>query len=204
MDANGGGWTLVLKVDGNAPTFAYDSALWTSREPLNADSADLSPTEAKLEGFASIPFSEVRIAMTDPTDGATRSAILRTPLSATSLRDVFEGPPIATSLGAVGWRSLVASPSVQANLACEGFNQIGTVVELSYAVRLGALFNNETDCGTPDSRIGIGGRQDTTIARWGIAPCPAQVANTAGNAAMCSDVIPPCADLRVFAYVFVR
>lgn len=35
MTTNGGGWTLVMKVDGTKTTFDYDAAYWTNTATLN-------------------------------------------------------------------------------------------------------------------------------------------------------------------------
>jgi hypothetical protein len=200
MEADGGGWTLVLKMDGNQPTFGYDSPLWTSDVLLNESSASLAVEEAKLAGFVSLPFTEARIVAAE-SDGESRSLVVPLRMTAPSLRDVFRGPAIPTSLGVAAWSSLMAAPLLEPNPVCEGFNQVGTS-SLGYAVRLGLLANNEADCSTPDSRIGLGGRQDTTIARCGQPACLEQVGNTAGNAATC--LVPACVDVRIFAYLFVR
>lgn len=40
MENDGGGWTLVLKADGNEETFVYDSSLRTDTSLLNTSSAD--------------------------------------------------------------------------------------------------------------------------------------------------------------------
>ena len=36
MKTKGGGWTMVLTIDGRKGTFAYDSPLWTNKKTLNA------------------------------------------------------------------------------------------------------------------------------------------------------------------------
>jgi hypothetical protein len=197
MSADGGGWALVLKADGDSPTFGYDSPLWTDTNTLAPGSADLSLTEAKLAGFHTMPFTLVRV-MLEARGGAFRSVIV--PHTGTSLRDVFAGDTVFTSVGAGAWSSLMVSPSLQLDHSCEGFNI--TSQTWNHWVRIGIAGNNERDCGTTDSRIGIGGRQDTSMSRCGGPPCPGQENNTVGNAAMC--VAGDCVDQRTWGFLFVR
>ena len=64
MVSDGGGWTLLMKLDGNTNQFVYDSALWTDQNALNPNLPDLDVKEAKLASFWSVPFTELRVGMT--------------------------------------------------------------------------------------------------------------------------------------------
>jgi hypothetical protein len=108
---NGGGWTLLLKMDGASTRLEYASPLWTNADTYNADKPQLDVVEAKLAGFSTMPVSSIRIGMLDL---GTRRWIVA-PVSAPSLQALFSGPYVATSLGRAAWRSLVASPSTQKN-----------------------------------------------------------------------------------------
>jgi hypothetical protein len=180
--ANGGGWTLVLKVDGNSNRFAYDGALWLNGDTYNGDKPSLDTTEAKLGGFGSMPVAEARIGMLD--GGRTRWVVV--PVAAPSLLELCKGAYSKTSLGRDAWRGLVASPSTQANCNREGFNAL--VDDAGAGLRIGMLFNNENDCATPDSFIGIG----------------SSFGNTAGNFARATVADNGGRDTRVFAYVMIR
>ncbi|KAK2558375.1 putative skeletal organic matrix protein 5 [Acropora cervicornis] len=50
----GGGWTLVMKIDGAKTTFSYDSDLWTNKVPLNQSSGksgfDYDETKCQVSG----------------------------------------------------------------------------------------------------------------------------------------------------------
>jgi hypothetical protein len=148
--AAGGGWTLVLKDDGATDVFRYDSPLWTNADTYAAGSPDLDTTPAKLAGYAAMPLTELRVGMVD--QGATRWTSI--PLVASSLREVLAGAAVTTSVGRAAWRSLLAQPSTQLNCNREGFNQVSDTG--NDRVRIGILFNNEADCFTIDSFIGIG------------------------------------------------
>lgn len=182
--ANGGGWTLVLKVDGASKRFVFEDPLWLNADTYNGDKPKLDTVEAKLGGFASMPVTEARLGMVD--GGTSRWVVV--PATAPSLLDLFEGAYAKTSLGRDAWRGLVASPSTQANCNREGFN--AQADDAGAAVRLGILFNNENDCVSPDSFIGVG-----ASSRFG---------NTAGNFAMPTSADDGSRDTKVFAYIMIR
>ena len=189
MADDGGGWTLALKADGSLTTFLYDSALWSNAATLNPSSTNLDPVEAKFDSFALVPFTSVRLAL---VDGASRAVVI--PFhAADSLLAVFApGAFDATSIGRAGWTGLMASPSLQPNCNREGFNNTASTY---MSVRLGIFGNNEDECVSPDSRIGIGGQRDA---------CAASGAdNTVGNATSCGGDNGD-RDTRVFGYLFVR
>jgi hypothetical protein len=182
-NANGGGWTLALKVDGASRRFAFDDALWLNGETYNGDKPNLDTVEAKLGGFASMPLAEVRVGI---VDGATTRWLVL-PGAAPSLRELFAGGYVKTSLGRDAWRALVTSPSTQANCNREGFDAVSDDAGTG-AVRLGILFNNEPDCASPDSYIGVG----------------ASFGSTAGNFAKATSADNGGRDTKVFAYLMLR
>jgi hypothetical protein len=151
MTNGGGGWTLLMKIDGTKTTFSYASAYWTS-------SATYQPTqpaydtvnETKLYGFNSMPLNAMRIGMYDPTDTKTRW--LDIPRVNGSLAELFAGGFQATSLGRTAWEGLLSNPSLQPNCNLEGFNSAAAGTR----ARIGIVANQENDCNSPDSRIGIG------------------------------------------------
>jgi hypothetical protein len=182
-NANGGGWTLLMKVDGASKRFVHGDPLWLNAATYNGDQPNLDTTEAKLAGFASLPVAAVRLGMVDA--GTTRWVVA--PVTAPSLMALFVRGSTVTSLGRDAWRGLVASPSTQNNCNREGFNvQDDSAV---HAIRLGILFNNEPDCTSPDSFIGIG----TNSA-----------AVTAGNFADMTSADHGPRETKVIAYVMIR
>jgi hypothetical protein len=195
MVEDGGGWTLILKADGNQRTFEYDSPLWTTTATLGSDPPDLSPVEAKLVGFNNLPFTEMRLGM---TDGAITRWVVISARGASMLNVLSRGF-VATSAGRSAWYGLLASASLQPNCNLEGFN-----IEIRpwALARIGIVGNNENECSTPDSRLGFG------IGRPNIDICNSadQAATTVGNVATDG----PCGadngfrNTRAFGYVFVR
>ncbi len=150
-----GGWTLVMKINGNNTTFAYGAALWTDTNTLAAASTDLSQTEAKFASALTTPFTEMKAAM---IDGAQTRTITFSTGTKGSLRAALTGAAATasnTSAGPAAWKSLVASPQLQPNCNREGLN----VAAAGWSVRVGIISNEQNDCNTPDSFIGFGSNQ---------------------------------------------
>ena len=150
MTYDGGGWTLVLSIDGRKPTFAYDSPLWTNRQTLNAKLDKKTPYEAKTKGFYRIPFDAINLVT---WDGGKLWRNLKIDHSARSLYHLFKGNKYQpTKVGREAWKRLVKGGSLQARCNREGFNVYNPLMR----VRIGIVANQENDCVTPDSRIGFG------------------------------------------------
>lgn len=150
----GGGWTLALKADGSKPTFAYDAPIWQDALILAPGSPDLDRVEAKLETFNAVPFTELRVGLESPV-GSNTIMWLVLPVAASRLRDLFAAPTATpTAVGRDAWKSLLGtSASLQPNCNLEGIN----ISASAQRMRVGILANNELDCASPDSRLGIGG-----------------------------------------------
>jgi hypothetical protein len=183
MVLDGGGWTLLLKVDGTKPTFLNDSPLWENGETLEPQSADLDRTEAKLAGFASMPFVYLRVGMLQ--NEAVHWLIL--PLAAESLRGLMTSGYHATNVGRSAWERLPSRGSLQLNCNREGIN----VATPEASVRIGIVANNQNDCSTCNSWIGFGAEGETTGER----AC-GNVAATATDNGQRDDAL--------FGYVMVR
>jgi hypothetical protein len=197
MDHEGGGWTLVMKVNGNLTTFYYGSAYWTNTDTYNPDYPDFDENEAKLASFSTVPFTSVMIGM---KDGGTVRYLSFTH-SAPSLYSVIsQDTYIGTSLGREAWKGLMANGSLQPHCNLEGFNPLNSCAWNTdpqggvARVRIGIISNQENDCCSPDSRIGVGG---------GGSYCGQDWTNSAGNEATCS---PDNGDrhTKAFGYVYVR
>ena len=192
MVFDGGGFTLVLKVDGTKKTFKYDAPIWTSEQPLNEAAADLDEQEAKLRSFTSVTFVDVLVGM---LDAGTRRW-LKVPFASTSMFAAMQGAlwPVDDKrerVGRVAWESLLGSGSLQVNCNIEGLN-VATAGGVS--VRIGIVGNNEDHCDSNDSWIGIGGSGTT---------CGARGTLVAGDMAGC-DADNGDRQTRTFAYVLVR
>ncbi|XP_032232800.1 uncharacterized protein LOC5508095 [Nematostella vectensis] len=142
-----GGWTLVMKTDGNKDTFRYDSTLWTNKDEFNpeAGKTGLDKNETKLSFYWSHSFQEVCLGLRVGED----LRWLNLKYSRSSLYDVISMTSrTPTTAGRDAWLRLMANSSFQDNCNLEGFN--------NRRVRIGIRGNNENECASPDSYIGIG------------------------------------------------
>lgn len=193
MSADGGGWTLLMKLDGNNATFSYQAALWTDDTTLNPNSPDLDLTEAKLLGFSAMAVTDMRVGM--EVAGTSRWLVIPSSASdvlpAASLKAIFETNTYApTTLGRAAWASLLPATALQPNCNQEGFNAAAGV---DSSARIGLLGNEWMDCYNPDSRIGLGTSG---------SGCGSDDSNSCGNEAQCNGTMT--ASTKAFGYVMVR
>jgi hypothetical protein len=190
---DGGGWTLAMKVDGRLSTFNYDAVLWTDAALHAPDKPGFDHEEAKLQTFNAIAFTELRVGLEYPIDsGVIRHIVV--PLAGAHMRELFGGNTMhATQLGRDAWKGLVgAAASLQPFCNLEGAN----IYHAQTRVRLGIISNEQEDCGTPDSRIGVGGA--------GLPVCdPVPDVQTAGNSS-CYGGDNGDVELAAFAWVYAR
>jgi len=195
MVTDGGGWTLAMKVDGTKGTFPYDAALWTNNTTYQPNFPDLDRNEAKLQTFDTVAFTDILIGFESPilVNGPLQLTTLKLTITRPSLLNLFQGAYVATALGRNAWKALIAGSSLQANCNREGFNA-NPVGGGNARARIGISSNQENDCNTPDSYLGIG--------TFG-APCGPAPERAAGNVAGCA---PDNGDknLPAFAVVYVR
>ncbi|MBN2800350.1 MAG: hypothetical protein JXX28_14515 [Deltaproteobacteria bacterium] len=191
METEGGGWTLALKADGTSATFAYDSSYWTDDVLLNESWADMEHMEAKYESFVTLPFAEVLLGMEYPvTDSSLEPNWLTVDQYGDSLMELFGSEVfVPTSLGRAAWKAWMPGSSLQSNCNAEGFNVSPSTLVGPAQVRIGILGNQEANCETPDSRIGIGGGTGTY--------CSMPANHTVGNVARCT---PDNGDLTWYAW----
>jgi hypothetical protein len=183
MVLDGGGWTLVLKVDGTQSTFDHDAPIWEDATTLHPESPDLDDTEAKLGGYATMPFGYLRVGMVQ--NQATHWLIL--PLEGASMAAVMTSGFHATNVGRSAWERLPSRGSLQTNCNREGIN-----VETAQAnVRIGIVANNQNDCTTCNSVIGFGAEGNSV----GDVAC-GNVADTSPDNGTRDDAL--------FGYVMVR
>lgn len=183
MSSAGGGWTLALKVAPDAADFAYDGKAWADAAPLAADKAGKEASTARLWSYGGLAVQQVLVRLV--VGGVAREVVV--PLPGASLHALLGGKDATeTSLGAPAWRTLVPKPGLQPSCQLEG----ALAGAGGARVRLGVVGNNENDCKTSDSWIGVGGSP-------GICGGTGLVA---GNVA-CHGA---SAKTGAFAYVFVR
>ena len=145
MHGDGGGWTLAMKIDGSDTQFAYGGDPWTKAMAFGA----ASDKSAVLPSAWTLPVTAVRVGV---WNGA-QWRWLTLPVQAPSLQSLFiDGKTIVTQAGMAAWEALLADGSLQPHCQLEGFN----VVTNSTSLRIGIAGNNENDCDTVDSWIGIG------------------------------------------------
>lgn len=187
LTSAGGGWTLAAKVDGGKDTFNYDADLWTTAKLLAADQVSTAASEAKYPSFGTVAHSEVRLVMS--AGGQTNA--LTVPIAATSLQSLFAGGHKATVLGRIAWKSLMAGASMQPHCNLEGVNADCS----GRKVRLGFLTNQEDDCASCDSYLGVG--------HSGQPGCDAQGSSWAGMMASCT-ADNGAKNVPAFTWVWVR
>lgn len=154
-DCGGGGWTLVMKIDGTKTTFKYDSSYWTNKREYGLPEGEtgLDGQETKLPTYWNTPFTKICLGMKIGEE--TKFLVLNK--KASSLYALIgDGQYRATSLKRDEWKKLIgAAASLQNNCQKEGFNALGDNAGSSKA-RIGIVGNNENDCKSNDSRIGFG------------------------------------------------
>ncbi len=147
LHADGGGWTLAMKIDGADPQFAYGGDAWL--KPKAFGSGGLDGKAAVLPSAWALPITAIRVGFWQ--NNAWRWLTL--PVTASALQAVFiANQPVPTTAGLPAWEALLADGSLQSHCQLEGFN----IVTASTSLRIGIQGNNENDCGTVDSWIGVG------------------------------------------------
>ncbi|CAH3044357.1 unnamed protein product [Pocillopora meandrina] len=152
-DCGGGGWTLVMKIDGAKSTFKYDSPFWSDKkeyEPSNGRNLDAG--ETKLPTYWSTSFTKICLGM---KVGAESKFIVLNQEASSLHSLIADGQYRQTSLGREAWKNLISEASLQQKCNKEGFNVVSDVPNFSKA-RIGIVGNNENACTTSDSRIGFG------------------------------------------------
>ncbi|KAL9953880.1 hypothetical protein ACROYT_G041353 [Oculina patagonica] len=151
----GGGWTLVMKTDGNKRTFHYNSQLWSNKNEFNrhGGKTGFDLQETKLPTYWSTPFSKICLGM---KIGQQINFIVINKQANSLYSLIADEKYRATSLGRNTWKKLIGShSSLQRNCNKEGFNAVSTSTSHSKA-RIGIVSNDQNECNSCDSRIGFG------------------------------------------------
>ncbi|MCA9689690.1 MAG: DUF4215 domain-containing protein [Myxococcales bacterium] len=193
----GGGWTLVLKADGGEDTFRYDEPLWTNTMTLNPADADFDHKQAKLASYQLVSFTEILVGVEAPIlADPPKPAWLVLPLAGESLHALISpGDHVQTMLGRDEWIKLVNGGALQPNCNREGLNAVDEINMDDHRARIGIIGNDQMDCQSPNSRIGIGCGGES----WINGPGP-----SVGNAAGKLPNDPPPVIVEGFGWVFVR
>ena len=171
--------------------------MWKNKNSLNIEAGQTSfdNEETKLPTFWSTSFQEICIGM--KVGGDLNFISFSYPAS--SLYSLFaDGIYRSTNVTREEWKSLLAGSSLQTGCRKQGFN----VDTTNYVdTRLGYIGNEQEDCDSTDSYIGIGSN-----SKKGNIHC-AQIENTgeniAGNYAKCSPD-NGAVDITAMAYLLVR
>ena len=134
-------------------TFKYDSSHWTENTTYSDNShgrdGGLDNREFKGSIYWRTSFKEICVGMKYEENLKAFSF----PYSASSLYSLIaDGEYRKTNLGRNKWKWLISGSSLQNNCNKEGFN----VHSSTTRVRLGLVANEQDDCYTPDSFIGLG------------------------------------------------
>ncbi|CAB4020141.1 Hypothetical predicted protein [Paramuricea clavata] len=188
----GGGWTLVMKVNGSMNTFTYDSVLWKNKETYAIQNGleGISDKESKLASYWNTPFTKICLGMSH--NGERKWMTLN--YAASSLYSVIaDGQFRATTAGKATWKSLIAGTSLQNNCNREGFN---VKFNSNSAMRIGIVANNEGDCNTCDSWLGFSRAYVYDGTSNNILVC--------GNKATCCSSENEIKTLVTFGYILVQ
>jgi hypothetical protein len=159
METEGGGWTLALKIDGTQQTFEFGpdtGSIWQTDDLLNPDSASVDTEEAKLATFTAVRLTDIMLVFDSSALPGSwpRRATMSLDRSIASLRALLAGgtPPVITA-DVDSWRAMVEGVSLQASCEAPGVNHANGFF---HRQRLGVDFNNEPNCDTDDSGVGVG------------------------------------------------
>jgi hypothetical protein len=150
---NGGGWTLVMKIDGTSSQFNYDSPSWGDTASFNAAAPDLSDSQMKSQAYSEVGFTQILVGLREGTD--LRTAVFNVG-ALNALTMVTSSPNFGTR---AQWMTLSANAALQPN--CNAFGASKTGDPGFARVRIGILGNNEGGCFGTDSYIGLGGQVET-------------------------------------------
>jgi hypothetical protein len=163
MSVDGGGWTLALKVAGDAQTFCFDNPIWVDNTLLNAASADETPAEAKLAPYLLTPATELMIEMDEIVDTEAPSKRLVMPLSPDAaelglpLRELVAlEATYDTMLTASDWQSALFPDDGGLYDGIEGIN---VMRDASSSARIGQLGAGDAAL----SSVGIGMRSGACV-----------------------------------------
>eukprot|EP00042_Codosiga_hollandica_P048252 m.538063 g.538063 ORF g.538063 m.538063 type:complete len:814 (-) comp57626_c0_seq1:115-2556(-) len=187
---NSEGWTLVMKASGSDSTWIYTNAIWSNQNTLNPNGFATGLDQAQLKSpmYWLMPFTQFRMGMRAPqSSGPVNWANVA--YSASSLySQIADGNRRSGLFDKGTWQALANGGSLQSNCNQGGFNVNYPITQ----IRIGFLSNEQNDCGTPDSFIGLGTLGNTSPNYASASP--------GGNFACCSAC---CGDRNVDAFFWI-
>lgn len=150
-----GGWTLVMKIDGNKQTFTYNSEYWNNTVAYNeGGGTGLHDTETKPSTFWSTPFTRLCLGMKyqDQTNWIALN------YTGSSLWDVIgNGTFKETNLTVTEWKKLLNDSKIQDKCTFQGFNSRGKeIFPNTPRARIGIIGTPNKCTQSAQSRIGFG------------------------------------------------
>merc|ERR1711959_438529 len=142
-------WHLAMTINGATSTFNYNSAYWTNGRTGNFGSGN-----SKTAWFNK-PARQIRLVMKYGRNPRQVSYRHNTNLSLTQL---FKGGHRGTRINVHSWRHLGGNNVFGFQNHCnkQGFNTIARGGNFQKTdIRFGIVMNQENNCGSPDSSIGI-------------------------------------------------
>ena len=150
MTSDGGGWTLVIKADGNSGVFAYSASLWSNTSVYGVNNVGFDTNQHKSAAYHRLGFTQLRLGM---KEGNT-TRYIRVNHNAGSLHaQLADGRFRHRRHQPKHLEEPALRGSLQRNCNRIGFNNYHEYAH----VRIGIIANQENDCNSPDSRIGFGG-----------------------------------------------
>ncbi|XP_048582628.1 uncharacterized protein LOC116620741 [Nematostella vectensis] len=154
LNCGGGGWTLVMKIDGSKSTFGYEANYWTDEVELGSGGTGQDVLEeAKLPTYWNTPFTKICVGMRQPDTGDIRW--LKIDKTAVSMLDLLSDNTLKeTNVGIDNWKGIYPTRQVL-QTACqkEGFNMF---IQTNTRARIGVIGDDAADCSQPDSTLGLG------------------------------------------------
>ena len=179
-------------------TFTYSSKYWTNKQELQPSAGTTrlgkEQKETKLATYHKTPFKYICLAFMVNKNFA-KYVLLRMEERQPSLHSVIsKNVFVPVFVGRDLWSSAVQGVSLQKRCNKEGINARDNRYGGTHAqARIGIIANDQSDCRTCDSFVGVGTFVQGCHARWLLS------GTSAGNANTCSKVANP-----VFVHVLVR
>lgn len=145
------GFALAMRLSGSGAEFQYGSGFWTNDTLFNSNPAVFT-ADAKLEPFTSYPLTHVRLR--NRAAGTLHTIRVLSARSLAAMYSDLGDTLVELRSGArAGWLSLAPGLCAQENCNVQALNLYHPFFGRS---RLGIMFNEQNDCGSPDTSFRIG------------------------------------------------
>lgn len=157
MDADGGGWTLALKIDGTGNVLQYSDNLWKNNTVVNGGSPGLTPLDtAKYASYSDLPVTDLRLGMIEPHTQAQHWMVAHLTAKLKTLKDLISSGTTQTNLSPAVWQGMLPGSDLSLQVCVvDGINVPGNGVSATQA-RIGIVAGNGGSCSHPTTSIGFG------------------------------------------------